>query len=214
MRVAHPRVCTSTGVAPGVTGLAASRGRPGLAPQFCGLSRFAFAPRAAGHAGCHGAALLLAALLAVLHTPLCSAASAPASPELSLASLQSQLTSLAALLPPACTGSSFLQRTATGWACVTPVSGLSTAGGWCRAAAAGSLSCDAAAQTPPPSCLPPGGAWLGYNASAGGWQCVCARAGQARPALFRRRSPASPAARHPRAPPASMLTPPAPASPA
>jgi hypothetical protein len=174
MRVAHPRVCTSTGVAPGVTGLAASRGRPGLAPQFCGLSRFAFAPRAAGHAGCHGAALLLAALLAVLHTPLCSAASAPASPELSLASLQSQLTSLAALLPPACTGSSFLQRTATGWACVTPVSGLSTAGGWCRAAAAGSLSCDAAAQTPPPSCLPPGGAWLGYNASAGGWQCVCA----------------------------------------
>ena len=58
--------------------------------------------------------------------------------------------------------------------CVS-LANLSTAAGWCRAGGAGGgVTCNAAApQAMPPSCLPPGGAWLGYNASAGGWTCVC-----------------------------------------
>ena len=89
------------------------------------------------------------------------------------------MAALQALLPPACAGANFLQRTAAGgWACVAPVPNLSTAAGWCRAApSTGGLTCDAAAPLPPPpgvSCLQPGGAWLGYNVSAGGgWTCVC-----------------------------------------
>ena len=101
----------------------------------------------------------------------------PAPPPLSLASLEAQLAALQAQLPPPCNGSSFLQRTAAGgWACASPVPNLSAAAGWCRAApSTGGLACDAAAPQPPGvSGLPPGGTWRGYNASAGGWVCVCA----------------------------------------
>jgi hypothetical protein len=101
---------------------------------------------------------------------------APAGP-LTVQSLQARIAALKAALPPTCAGGSFLQRTAGGaWACVALVQ-ASAAGSWCRASADGSasLACDVAA--PPaaaaPACLPPGGAWLGYEAVAGGWQCVC-----------------------------------------
>ena len=95
-------------------------------------------------------------------------------PPLSIASIQAQLAALKAQLPPNCVGSSFLQRTATGWACVAPVGDLSAAG-WCRAApGGGGVTCDAAPPlAAPPRCLPPGGSWLGFNSSAGGWVCVC-----------------------------------------
>ena len=100
----------------------------------------------------------------------------PPSPPLNLVNLQAQLTSLAALVPPTCTSPSFLQRTASGWLCKAPVASLATASGWCQAApSTGAVTCSAAAPqaaSPGFSCLPPGGAWMGYNASAG-WYCVC-----------------------------------------
>jgi hypothetical protein len=100
----------------------------------------------------------------------------PPSPTLNLVNLQAQLTSLAALVPPTCTSPSFLQRTASGWLCKAPVPSLATASGWCQAApSTGAVTCSAAAPqaaSPGFSCLPPGGAWMGYNATAG-WYCVC-----------------------------------------
>jgi hypothetical protein len=94
-------------------------------------------------------------------------------PPATMASLQAQLDALRALLPPTCTGSSFLQRTAArGWACAAPLVTGSGVAGWCRAGAGGGVTCDAAAPSAPPTCLPPGGKWLGYNASSG-WSCIC-----------------------------------------
>jgi hypothetical protein len=112
-------------------------------------------------------------VLLVLWTAGVAVAAQPP-PPLSVASIQAQLAALKAQLPPNCVGSSFLQRTATGWACVAPVSDLS-ATGWCRAApGGGGVTCDAAPPlAAPPRCLPPGGSWLGFNSSAGGWVCVC-----------------------------------------
>ncbi len=101
---------------------------------------------------------------------------APARAQVTLASLQAQIAELQASLPPPCTGSSFLQRTAAGaWTCVTPLS-AAAGGGFCRATAgqsgqtAGSVACDAALPTPP-DCMPPGGAHLDYDGSA--WLCTC-----------------------------------------
>ena len=100
-----------------------------------------------------------------------------AQPPPSLNSLQAQLEALKAQLPPTCNGSSFLQRNATGWTCVTPIRGMDN-GGWCRASLDGShfVTCDESASPlggSPPECKPPGGKWLGYNATLGGWVCVC-----------------------------------------
>lgn len=96
----------------------------------------------------------------------------------SLASLQAQLEAVKALLPPTCPASSFLQRNATGWVCVTPIRGLDNTGGWCRASLDGSLSvsCNESVSPhgqSPPDCKPPGGKWLGYNATRGAWICAC-----------------------------------------
>ena len=100
-----------------------------------------------------------------------------AQPPPSLASLQAQLEALKAQLPPTCNGSSFLQRNATGWTCVTPVRQSGNSSGWCRASQDGSqtMTCDASPSLlgSPPDCKPPGGKWLGYNATLGGWICVC-----------------------------------------
>ena len=97
-----------------------------------------------------------------------------------LESLNAQVEALKAMLPPPCTGASFLQRVASGWTCVTPVRNLDSlvaVGGFCRASLDGSntVTCDAAGSLlhMPPTCLPPGAARLGYNASIGGWQCTC-----------------------------------------
>jgi hypothetical protein len=98
-----------------------------------------------------------------------------------VASLTAQLAALRASLPPACAGAgSFLQRTGGAWACVTPVRNLGGGGGtnsFCRADGSG-VTCDApapgGAASAPPDCHPPGGAWLSYDGSVGGWACVCA----------------------------------------
>jgi len=100
-----------------------------------------------------------------------------AQPPPSLASLQAQLEALKAQLPPTCNGSSFLQRNSTGWFCVTPVRQSGNSSGWCRASQDGSetITCDASPSLlgSPPDCRPPGGKWLGFNATLGGWICVC-----------------------------------------
>ena len=109
--------------------------------------------------------------------PACSngtCASPP--PPLSLSSLQAQLDALHNVLPPNCTGSSFLQRTAAGgWSCVTPVLNTgSGSSGWCRATAnGGAVTCDAPPPSVPPNCMPPGGKVLGFNSTTGGWMCTC-----------------------------------------
>ena len=100
-----------------------------------------------------------------------------AQPPPSLASLQVQLEALKAQLPPTCNGSSFLQRNSTGWFCVTPIRQSGNSSGWCRASQDGSetITCDTSPSLlgSPPDCKPPGGKWLGYNATRGGWICVC-----------------------------------------
>ena len=108
-----------------------------------------------------------ALLLAVSGARTQTAAGAPPT----LESLQAALNALQSQLPPQCTGSSFVQRTASGaWACTTPISG---SGGFCRASAGGEVTCDVATQTPP-NCLPPGGAHLAFDGAASRWFCVCA----------------------------------------
>ena len=100
-----------------------------------------------------------------------------AQPPPSLASLQAQLEALKAQLPPTCNGSSFLQRNSNGWLCVTPVRQSGNSSGWCRASQDGSetITCDVspALLGSPPDCRPPGGKWLGFNSTLGGWICVC-----------------------------------------
>jgi hypothetical protein len=114
---------------------------------------------------------------AVLWLVLLLALLVQAQPPPSLASLQAQLEALKAQLPPTCNGSSFLQRNATGWTCVTPVRQSGNSSGWCRASQDGSetITCDASPSLlgSPPDCRPPGAKWLGYNSTRGGWICVC-----------------------------------------
>jgi hypothetical protein len=99
-------------------------------------------------------------------------AARPASAQpVTLEGLQAAVSALQAQLPPPCTGSSFLQRTAAGaWACVTPLSAAS-GGGLCHATATGGgVACDAALSTPP-DCMPPGAAQLAYDGTR--WICNC-----------------------------------------
>ena len=117
-----------------------------------------------------GAAALL---LAALSGKVGLGARAQSTPP-SLASVQAQLEAVQAQLPPSCTGASFLQRSAAGWDCVSPVLAGGSDGGWCRASPDGSarVVCDSPPLAPP-DCVPPGGRLLAYNASGLGWQCLC-----------------------------------------
>ena len=122
-----------------------------------------------------------------LAPPLASDGSLPPAPPISdqatIAALQAQLAVLASRMPPALcpSASPFLQRGESGvWTCVPLPIAISAAGDVCRASvvdgANATIACDQpqpAAVPVPPDCMPPGAAWLGYNASAGGWVCTC-----------------------------------------